>query len=346
MRCDEINALLDRLLDGELSEEQLQALRAHGQECPQCAGQIEAAMQMKALFGEMTPEADVPLAAQAAWRSAVKAEARRKRSRRFTAWAGMAAAAVVLVLGVGLALNTPNAPKLHTDAASAPIAESAETAGEAEMSEANQSVDESEPVNLMKSAAVESAPRSASEEAPAAAAESGEDSDIITAGGAMESFDAAEPEQLEEADYEMADMAYLEADGAGEAERDVPMNDAAAMPALSVESEDAEEAGEEAIGFAAEAAAPEAAAPVHELSLKVESIDAACGAIVDLVSEYEGTADVQRLDSGANIYVDMPAGNVAEFISAVAHLDVSGSELKAPETDGEAVSALLLTLSE
>ena len=37
---------------------------------------------------------------------------------------------------------------------------------------------------------------------------------------------------------------------------------------------------------------------------------------------------------------------LSEIDCAVAHLDVSGSELKAPETDGEAVSALLLTLSE
>ena len=86
MNCAEVNGLLDFLMDGALDEGQRRALQAHAQTCPECAGAIRHAMQLKALFAEMEMEADVPLKAQAAWRNAVRAEEKRNRRRRFTRW--------------------------------------------------------------------------------------------------------------------------------------------------------------------------------------------------------------------------------------------------------------------
>ena len=37
MTCGEVNGLLDRLMDGELTEEERRAMEAHGRECPECA---------------------------------------------------------------------------------------------------------------------------------------------------------------------------------------------------------------------------------------------------------------------------------------------------------------------
>ena len=352
MRCEEINALLDQLLDGELTDEQLRALEEHGQSCPDCAGEIRAAMQMKALFGEMEPEVDVPLAAQAAWRGAIKAEAKRKRNRKIYSWAGMAAAAVVVMLGVSLALNTPNAPKMNADQRSAVAVESAggvEAAGAVG--------DETDAVEA-KSAdmTVESNEAIAPEVETAGAAEAYGAVDYDEA-----AYDAQADYEAEEADdagamveaplafaLEMADVAYLEPDGAVDSDYAVPMPESTALPAATAMP--SREPAPETAAKMAEAAAPAtsggAAAPVHEVALKVESIDAACGDIEDLVSEYEGVADVQRVDGGANIFVHIPAENVAEFISAVAHLDSSEAGIAAPDTQGEEMSTLLLTLTE
>ena len=292
MKCEETGALLDQLLDGTLSNDQLQALEAHGQSCPACGEQIRAAMQMKALFNEMEPEVDVPLRAQAAWRGAVKAEARRKKIKRFYSWAGVAAAAVVLVVGVSLGLNGRNAPKLSDGAASMGAVEKAEGAPVSE--------------------------------------------EIILEDGA---------ENAEPALFEDASVARLEADGA-----DVMAGAAAPQEAVAF-SETAE--ADEAVDYEAEADfeaydAGESASgmPMHQFSMRVESVDAACEAIADLVSEYEGTADIQRQDGAANLYITLSSENVFEFISAIAHLDVSGEAPEIPDLSGETTSALLLALTE
>ncbi|MDO4866791.1 MAG: zf-HC2 domain-containing protein [Clostridia bacterium] len=105
MKCAEAQAMLDRLMDGELSEEERQALSAHGQGCPECAAAIRATMQMKALFEEMEPEVEVPLPAQAKWRQAVRVEAKRRSERTLYRRIGAAAAAVAVLAGAGWALN-------------------------------------------------------------------------------------------------------------------------------------------------------------------------------------------------------------------------------------------------
>ncbi len=285
MRCEETNAMLDQLLDGTLTGEQLRSLEAHGQTCAACGEQIRAALQMKALFSEMAPEVDVPLAAQAAWRGAVKEEARKKKMKRYYSWAGVAAAAVVLVVGVSLGLNGRNAPKPGRGAASMMAVEKA-----AELSAPAENV-----------------------------------ADEVEASGT--------------AVYEDAGTAWLETDGASAVtEAAVPQEAVAGV----VAAEDAEYCAD--MDHEAEENAP--GTPMHELSMRVKSVDAACGTIADLVDEYEGTADIQTQDGGANLYISMPAENVSEFISAIAHLDLSGETPDVPDLSGETTSALLLALTE
>ena len=111
MDCSQVRDALDLLMDGALDDAQRQAMEAHGRECPDCAAAIRSTLQMKALFDQMEPEADVPLEAQAAWRGAVRAEAKRQKQRRLTRWIASAAAAVVAVVGVGMAFRLHGAPK-------------------------------------------------------------------------------------------------------------------------------------------------------------------------------------------------------------------------------------------
>lgn len=125
MNCVEVNDLLDQLMDGELSDGQRRALEAHGQTCAQCAGAIRATLQMKALFEQMEPEVDVPLQAQARWRGAVREAARAQRRKRLIRWAATAAAAVVALVGVGLALNLRSAPREDSTAMLTAVEESA-----------------------------------------------------------------------------------------------------------------------------------------------------------------------------------------------------------------------------
>lgn len=111
MDCTQVRDALDLLMDGALDDAQRQAMEAHEQECPACAAAIRATLQMKALFDQMEPEADVPLEAQAAWRGAVRAEAKRQKQRWLTRWIASAAAAAVVVVGVGMVFRLHGAPK-------------------------------------------------------------------------------------------------------------------------------------------------------------------------------------------------------------------------------------------
>ena len=105
MKCDEVNALLDRWMDDELTDEQIEQLQAHEQQCPECAPAIRAGRQLRALLAQAEPEEDVPLQAQARWRGAVRQESRRQRNRRVIRRAASMAAAIVVLAGVGLSLN-------------------------------------------------------------------------------------------------------------------------------------------------------------------------------------------------------------------------------------------------
>lgn len=108
MKCSDVNALLDRLMDDELSDEMRVELDKHASVCPQCAEMINATIEMKEMLSEMHDEADVPLAAQAAWRKAVKQEAVRIKARKVYRKAGTVAAAAVVLVGIGIAVTNGN----------------------------------------------------------------------------------------------------------------------------------------------------------------------------------------------------------------------------------------------
>lgn len=110
MNCSEVQALLDALMDGELSEAQRQAMASHGQICPECAEAIQTTLRLKALFDEASPEADVPLEVQARWRGAVRQAAKDRGRARLRRWAAVAAAVVALV-GVSVAVGLRGTPK-------------------------------------------------------------------------------------------------------------------------------------------------------------------------------------------------------------------------------------------
>ena len=262
MRCEDVNAWLDRLMDDELTDDQRRELEQHGETCPRCAEQIRATLQMKALFGEMEPEVDVPLKAQAAWRDAVRQEAGRARRKRLYRFASAAAAVVVVMAGVGWGLSTRrNAPEVQSKAVLMEASENEVVYESAMLAE--------EPAEAMDFA-------------------------VDTGAG---------------------DSAVLESDG------QLPL-------------------------MAASSAMLEESVPTREIAMAVDSVDEACERIADLVAEYEGEVDVQRIeDGGANLYVRMPGESVAEFINAIEYLNRSGETLEAPEFDGQSTASLLISLN-
>ena len=107
MDCTQLEACLDRLMDGELSQDEQRELDAHCSTCEACAEKVRSTQLMKALLEELPDEIDVPLTAQASWRSAVKEEVRKRRMRTAVRWAGGIAAALAVALGGMFALNRP-----------------------------------------------------------------------------------------------------------------------------------------------------------------------------------------------------------------------------------------------
>ena len=261
MKCSDTGALLDLLMDGALREDQLEALEAHARECPECAAQLEATRALSALMDELPPEVNVPLTAQAAWRGAVRDEAKARRTRRLTRWVSAVAAGAVLVVGVGATVLRQNARQ-------------------ARMSTVVQMADRA-------AGTIENAYEATANDSAAFG--------TVMADGAAISMDAAE------------DAAVLETDG-----RSLSM----AEPAET------------------------AAAPMQELRVRVDDVNAACDTICDLVSEYEGSADAQRTDGGANLYVTLPGENLADFMSAIAHWEIEGE----PAPAGAETASLLLVI--
>lgn len=108
MTCEEMRARLDAYIDGELSADEMRAMEDHAAACVNCARELEMAKLVRDALGEMDREVAVPLQVQAGWRNAVRAEAKRKRNRRWMRVAYAAAAALVLVIGAAaLMRNMP-----------------------------------------------------------------------------------------------------------------------------------------------------------------------------------------------------------------------------------------------
>lgn len=97
--CKRFLEQLDGFMDGSLSGEELSFMQAHAAECESCAEQMKLVGEMKKYIAGLDDEVAVPLAAQNAWRQAVRREARAQKRSLLMRWAAGIAAALVAVLG-------------------------------------------------------------------------------------------------------------------------------------------------------------------------------------------------------------------------------------------------------
>ena len=98
MNCEQMRAMMDAYIDGELSEEEVRALRDHAAACEDCKRELEAAELLRDALAHMDDDVSVPLEAQAAWRKAIRAEAgKRSKKRALRVVYGLAAALVVAI---------------------------------------------------------------------------------------------------------------------------------------------------------------------------------------------------------------------------------------------------------
>lgn len=370
MTCAEIVGLLDRLMDGELSEEERRELEAHGESCPTCAEQIRATLQMKALFEEMEPEVDVPLAAQAKWRRAIREDAAQRRRKRLTRWVGSVAAALVVLVGVGLALNGGLSPK-QDSAAIMPAGDSAaevETVREAEEADRATTLGEvTSGIAVVETDGANEAPQvvvDSADEAPAEA-DGAYEAQPVRADSAKAA--PAEPDAAYEASAMEADEAFesAESDSAMEAPMvQAKANETDAMPSPTAEpaaeamqagssdaeydeeeESDAESMVEDAEEMEAAVAAP--LSPACELDLQVTGVDSICMIVRELADDFDATADVQAVEDGsANIYVMIDAEAAPAFMEAVLMLDKSEAKPAVPEVAEAGMVQILLVLRE
>ena len=322
MTCEELNGLLDRLMDGELTEDERRAMTEHGAGCPDCAEAIRATLQMKALFEEMEPEVDVPLAAQAKWRGAVREEAARQKKHRLTRWIGSAAAAVVVLVGVGLAVNgglSPQNAAPQTKVAEMPeAAEEAVTAGEADVAA---EYEEAPMVGVIETDG-ESTPVETEEYAAEApmVADSAAEAAPMAANDPLPTEAPARTEEAAEVSIEAEEVAM-----AGEAE----VSDNAAL-----------QIGETSCAAVAQQA------PAVEFSIQSENVEGTCQIIGELAEDFEGVADVQAVEGGsANVYVELYASEAAGFLKAVAMLDDSEIAPELPDVPEEGSLLVLLVVN-
>ena len=102
MDCQTYREHLDEWIDGELDAELALAMEAHIQSCPDCAEETLRAREAIEFIRSLEDDIPVPLETQAAWRKAVRAEAKQRKNRRFTVALrsiGSVAAAFVLLVG-------------------------------------------------------------------------------------------------------------------------------------------------------------------------------------------------------------------------------------------------------
>lgn len=105
MDCNQFLMLLDAYIDNELTEDQKHAFLAHARECENCKKELQTAEMLKGILSDIDDGIVVPLEAQANWRMAVRAEAKRKSGRKWMRVGSVIAAAFILVFGCTLMLN-------------------------------------------------------------------------------------------------------------------------------------------------------------------------------------------------------------------------------------------------
>ena len=114
MKCSEFETRIDALIDGELSEKSRAEMEAHAESCEDCAEKLRAAKMLQDVLSHMDDLVAVPLQAQAGWRRAVAAEAKRKRFSRIYRIAGAVAAALVVAVCLPMLLRNPaKTPEAH-----------------------------------------------------------------------------------------------------------------------------------------------------------------------------------------------------------------------------------------
>lgn len=108
MNCEAFKDHIDAYIDGGLESAARLEMEKHAEKCEPCMKLLEEARALGQLLAEMS-EVDVPLQAQAAWRRAVREEARAKK-KPSAVWmrgiASIAAALVVLAAGtIGMRMD-------------------------------------------------------------------------------------------------------------------------------------------------------------------------------------------------------------------------------------------------
>ena len=99
MKCEDFKKLIDAYIDGELDHAQAAEMLAHAQECKDCENELNLAEMLRDTIGGMDDDIVPPLAAQAAWRNAIKAETRRIRMKKIYKYCGTVAAALIVLVG-------------------------------------------------------------------------------------------------------------------------------------------------------------------------------------------------------------------------------------------------------
>ena len=108
MDCEKFLMLLDAYIDNELSEAEKEQFLMHAKTCEDCKTELRNAEALRSLLAGLDDDIAVPLEAQAAWRRAVREEAKQKPARnakRLWMRASYAAAAVLLLVGCTFAFG-------------------------------------------------------------------------------------------------------------------------------------------------------------------------------------------------------------------------------------------------
>lgn len=108
MDCEKFRSLLDAYIDGEIAPDDLRQFMDHADACEDCRRELREAQMLRDMMKDMDEGIAVPLPAQAAWRNAVKQEAKKIRMRRAMKFAYAAAAALLIVAGSAAAFNAVN----------------------------------------------------------------------------------------------------------------------------------------------------------------------------------------------------------------------------------------------
>ena len=315
MRCEDFIRLLDPLVDGALDEAQRAEMEAHARDCPACAAELRTALQLQAMLKSLPEEADVPLAAQAGWRKAVRAESKRAGRRRYTRMIAAAAAVLVALLAVRLAKPPARAPKLAENAA----VQADEVAYEAD--EAAEAVEEAEaPMLSVASSAGKSAEREAVAE------------DAMDLEEDAADFEEAFVESAEGENFTYDAAAPMPGDAAG---------------ADDADGEDAAFAGE--VSLAADsvmAAGNAASAELHAVTIRVEDAASAGRSILDTALEFDGEATLSDTEDGAQLEATLSAEDARELLEAVRQWDENPDGLTLPELAGEARVTLLIHIAQ